>query len=414
MNSKIIIEAITSPNGYNNFLYENQVKNIKELTGKLGSICYMTDSYNDIKFENKDKSIKRYDRIIKNGHHSIVDHCYITLIFENITKMQAMVLNSFQCYTTSEKSARYTVFQNNTEQEDLLFNKWKNYIIENNNKLPGLNIEDENKLDKIANENARYFLSIFNKSTTMAYTISIRQLNYILNWIENLISNKSDLPQTKFNELLILDMINLSELIRSTNISFFNIEDNKNRHISFLSKQTNDISLLCNKDHFGPTYNTMYKASFSQLAQAQRHRTLKYHMLYDGTEKDEYFIPEFLQDKEIINEWLNDMKTIDFPQGLLVNVVEMGTLENFLLKCKERLCYRAQIEICKQTAHTLIKYYKNYIYDKDTIFSKILQGEIDKYVDLAYGELKVKPKCSILGNCKEPCGNCKKFLHRTY
>ena len=59
MNSKVIIEAITSPNGHNNFLYENQVKIIKELTGKIGSICYMSDSYNDIKLENKENSIYR-------------------------------------------------------------------------------------------------------------------------------------------------------------------------------------------------------------------------------------------------------------------------------------------------------------------------------------------------------------------
>ena len=93
--------------------------------------------------------------------------------------MQAMVLNSTQCYNTSEKSARYTVFKNNTPQEDLLYNKWKNYIIENNKEL-GLNIEDEKKLEKIANENARYFLSVFNKSTTMAYTASVRQWNYLI------------------------------------------------------------------------------------------------------------------------------------------------------------------------------------------------------------------------------------------
>ena len=410
MKTKVTLEAMTTANGYINYLYEEQIKNMKEISGKLGSICYMNDSYSEIKIENREKSIKRYERIISNGHHSIADHCYVTLVFENISKMQAMILNSLQCYNTSEKSARYTVFDNNTEQEDFLYNKWKKYIVENNNKLPGLNIEDKNKLDKIANENARYFLSVFNKSTTMAYTTSVRQLNYLINWLDNMtdIDNK-----TKFNTLLFKDIKELSELIRSSNIPFFHIEDNKNRHISFLSKQTKDISLSYIKDSFGPTYNTIYKASFAQLAQAQRHRTLKYHMIYDGSKnKEEYFVPAFLQDEEIINEWISDMKTIDYPQGLLVDVVELGTLENFLLKCKERLCYRAQVEICKQTAKTLIKYCENYLYTFDS--HDIIVEELEKYVDLAYGEFKVKPKCSILKGCKETCGHCKDFLDRTY
>ena len=132
-------------------------KDIKIISGKLGSICYLEKDYNAIAEEDDEKSLKRFNRITSNGHHSIADHCYVTIVFENISKMQAMVLNSTQCYNTSEKSARYTVFKNNTPQEDLLYNKWKNYIIENNEEL-GLNIEDEKKLEKIANENAIYFL----------------------------------------------------------------------------------------------------------------------------------------------------------------------------------------------------------------------------------------------------------------
>ena len=393
-------------------------KDIEIISGKLGSICYLEKDYNAIAEEDDEKSLKRFNRITSNGHHSIADHCYVTIVFENISKMQAMVLNSTQCYNTSEKSARYTVFKNNTPQEDLLYNKWKNYIIENNEEL-GLNIEDEKKLEKIANENARYFLSVFNKSTTMAYTASVRQWNYLIDWlyaIDWLYSFEKisrDMKDTSFNRNLKSDLHDLLLALMASNIYIEGLRDNKDRHLSFLSKQTRDISLgYCHKDNFNVTYNTTYKASFAQLAQAQRHRTIKYYMMHDGSEDNEYFIPYFIKDQDTINEWISDMETIETPQGLLVYVTEVGTLENFLLKCKERLCYRAQVEICKQTANTLVKYYEEYISKYDT--PSIIKEEVDKYIKEKNDNLCVQSKCSILGECKESCGHAKDFLDRTY
>ena len=45
-----------------------------------------------------------------------------------------------------------------------------------------------------------------------------------------------------------------------------------------------------------------------------------------------------------------------FPQGMLVQVNERGTIENFVLKCTERLCGSAQLEIMEQTQITMLKY----------------------------------------------------------
>ena len=407
---KFRIAAITEGRNDDSINIDNK-KDIEIISGKLGSICYLEKDYDAIAEEDDEKSLKRFNRIISNGHHSIADHCYITIVFEGISKIQAMVLNSTQCYNTSEKSARYTVFKNNTPQEDLLYNKWKNFIIDNNEKL-GLNIEDKTKLEKIANENARYFLSVFNKSTTMPYTASVRQWNYLIDWLYQFEENR-DMKDTSFNKNLKSDLNELRSALLNSNVYIEGLRDNKNRHLSFLSEQTNDISknFKYEDDHFGITYNTKYKASFAQLAQAQRHRTIKYYMLHDGSEQEEYFVPEFLKDKKLINEWLLDMHTIESPQGQLVNVIECGTLENFLLKCTERLCYRAQVEICKQTAETLKIYANNYLCKKYTENME----EFKKYISLDYECLyKVHPKCSILGECKEPCGHCKEFLNRTY
>ena len=41
---------------------------------------------------------------------------------------------------------------------------------------------------------------------------------------------------------------------------------------------------------------------------------------------------------------------------MLVNVNERGTVENFALKCTERLCGAAQLEIMEQTKATMNKY----------------------------------------------------------
>ena len=41
---------------------------------------------------------------------------------------------------------------------------------------------------------------------------------------------------------------------------------------------------------------------------------------------------------------------------MLVKVNERGTVENFVLKCTERLCGAAQLEIMEQTVITMNKY----------------------------------------------------------
>ena len=41
---------------------------------------------------------------------------------------------------------------------------------------------------------------------------------------------------------------------------------------------------------------------------------------------------------------------------MLVKVNERGTVENFVLKCTERLCGAAQLEIMEQTVETMNKY----------------------------------------------------------
>jgi len=110
------------------------------------------------------------------------------------------------------------------------------------------------------------------------------------------------------------------------------------------------------EEYFGDVYATSYNASFAELAQAQRHRTISYSMrVLEG----EYYIPEILKDSESFTElWLSDLKDLagEYPQATLLQVHEMGTLDAFILKMKERKCTFAQLEINNITNDTLKKY----------------------------------------------------------
>lgn len=109
-------------------------------------------------------------------------------------------------------------------------------------------------------------------------------------------------------------------------------------------------------EEFGENYCTTYLASFAQFAQAQRHRTLSYE--FSLLDVPQFYIPPIIRNTELEKVWLDDISSLAnyFPQGMLVQVNERGTIENFVLKCTERLCGSAQLEIMEQTHNTLLKY----------------------------------------------------------
>jgi hypothetical protein len=111
------------------------------------------------------------------------------------------------------------------------------------------------------------------------------------------------------------------------------------------------------KEFFGDIYAMKYYGSFAELAQAQRHRTISYQM--EILEEPEYFIPPIIKDnKDMVSEWISDMGSVSnlYPQGILLNIYETGTYDNFILKCKERICTCAQLEICNETYNNLLRY----------------------------------------------------------
>lgn len=314
-----------------------------DFSGKSAGICYLPDTLETLFSESPEKTQRRATGNIKSGHHSVFGHPTYNLSLEGIPKILAMILNNEKMYNTSEKSARYTVMQP-SEQEKKLYEKWiEIYKEQIAKKYPEF---EEKRVKKLAQENARYLISVFTPATVMEYTVNFGQLNYIINWAKDYIAEE---PDNSFS-------IKLKEVFKEFLEAMPDLEVEgldsrvKQRKFSFFAQRKN------RKEEFGENYCTTYLASFAQVAQAQRHRTLSYEIALLDTPS--YYIPPIIMGTDFEKEWLKDISSLEefFPQGMLVQVNERGTIENFVLKCTERLCGAAQLEIMEQTNLTMKKY----------------------------------------------------------
>lgn len=326
--------------------------------GHAAGICYMPEDFDAILNEKKEDTIKRAKGTLISGHHSVYDHIYYNLLLENVPKILAMILNNEGMYSTSEKSARYTKMEPSPE-ELLLYNKWLerfNILIteeygERYLKYFEGKDNPEKKaataIKKLAQENARYMISVFT-NTVMEYTVTFRQLNYIISFFKSFMETADDSP---FNIKLKSAMQDFVEAIPEEVKELRLNSEEKERKISIFDDRKS------RSEYFGETYCTTYKGTFAQYAQTHRHRTLWYKLKFLDT--FEYYVPELLKGhNDLIEEWGKDITSVAhlYPQGMLISIRERGTYENFILKCKERLCGCAQLEIALQTKETLNKY----------------------------------------------------------
>ena len=348
-----------------------------DFSGKSAGICYLPDTVETLFAESPEKTQRRVNGNIKSGHHSVFGHPTYNLCFEGIPKILAMVLNNEKIYNTSEKSARYT-HMTPSVQENTLYEKWI-HIFEDviSSKYPEF---DSKRILKLAQENARYLISVFTPATVMEYTVNFGQLNYIINWAKDYINNADD---SAFS-------LKLKDVFREFLDAMPDLEVDgldsriKNRSFSLFSTRPNRY------EEFGENYCTSYLASFAQLAQAQRHSTLSYEMSLLDT--PEYYIPPIIRGTDLENSWLEDIPSLSqyFPQGMLVKVNERGTIENFVLKCTERLCGSAQLEIMEQTSEIMNKY----------LAATVDKPELHNYL-LPYSK---GARCTFPGwKCNSPC-----------
>ena len=314
-----------------------------DFSGKSAGICYLPDTVETLFAEAPEKTQRRADGNIKSGHHSVFGHPTYNLCLEGIPKILAMILNNEKIYNTSEKSARYTHMEPSPQEKEL-YEKWIE-IFKEQILIQYPKFEDKRAL-KLAQENARYLISVFTPATVMEYTVNFGQLNYIINWAKDYIKNAEE---NAFS-------IKLKETFKEFLASMPDLEiegldsRNKNRNFSLFAQRKN------RNEEFGENYSVTYLASFAQLAQAQRHRTLSYEITL--LDEPKYYVPPIIAGTNLEKEWLKDISSLKefFPQGMLVQVNERGTIENFVLKCMERLCGFSQLEIMQETKNIMNKY----------------------------------------------------------
>ena len=316
-----------------------------DFSGKAAGICYMPDTIDTLFSESLEKTRKRANGNIVSGHHSVFGHPTYNLVLEGVPKILAMILNNEKMYNTSEKSARYTVMEPSPQEKEL-YEKWIEIFSEQIQRV--YPVFTPKQIRKLAMENARYLISVFTPATVMEYTVNFGQLNYIIAWARDYIAEDKveDQFQKNVQEVLKQFLLALPDL----EVEGLDSRLKKRKFSLFASRRR--------QEEFGENYSVNYKATFAQLAQAQRHRTLSYEMKMPN--HPTYYIPQIIFNTKWVGEWLKDIWSLNdyYPQGRMVWVNERGTVENFVLKCTERLCGAAQLEIMNQTRRTLKRYLK--------------------------------------------------------
>ena len=176
------------------------------VAGLMGATCYMPDTFDKLNSKTEEQVLRIAEIVESNFHHSTFGHSFVTLEITGIPKALAMVLNNEHDYNTSEKSARYTIMKDVAPDQKELYDKWTRiFKAEIEKRYPnGSNPffdEAGKKAQKLAQENARYMISVFTP-TNMVYTVSFRQLNYIAHWMEYQIAH----PDNAFYEAMQKEM----------------------------------------------------------------------------------------------------------------------------------------------------------------------------------------------------------------
>ena len=340
------------------------------LAGKAAGICYMPDDYLSEGINNEEKCLKRAKMTAENGHYSTWEHMSVSLLITDIPKMLAMMLNNTQYYSTSEKSGRYTKMEGVGKDKEY-YDKWLNIFKALINLQYG-DILSDSEIEKKAQENARYMLSVFTP-TTMIFTCPYGRLMIVF---QQLLSFANDAKLTKkgtfYTQLQEACKDFVNKACVALKIDKISLRENKfrkyplflpNNFIEAPVYYIIDTEDIDKEDYFGNTYTVNYWGSLAQLAQVQRHRTLNYSIKLPDKENIDFYIPKILTGR-LRDKWYNDLAYLlsveeIIPQATMVKITEQGTVENLVLKSFERMCNHAQLETALQTKEILETYYKN-------------------------------------------------------
>ena len=367
------------------FLTKDKKKFDKKLalydTGVKAAVCFKDGNITpeDIRAtETEAKIIKRGINTILSDHTSPSEQPTVSLEITGIPKILCMILNNEHLYAADERSLRYTEVKESSyisKKEVELYNKWLSIFISilNTKYLDfflkynkGSTKEQttkkaSNAIKKLAQENARYMVSVF-MPTTLTYTVPLAQINKICLYMDRIIAD----PHNEFEQLLIPylkefienlkdldvlvtkhDVIKLCPDLAQEDSDTLLYQNNKSIDLSLFAER-NKFSGINLPNEYGTTFSYNMEISLASLAQFHRHRTINYEMLTPDKDDMKFYIPLLLEDEPVLSkEWLEDILKVRsiYPQGTIVRVNANGPLKHLVNYVgKERACDRAFLE----------------------------------------------------------------------
>lgn len=381
---EISVIATTHPN------YQAKKRELDRFGGMAAGVCYMAHDFATLRAEDQTKTFRRADLTKSSGHHSVYDHATITLYLHCIPRILEGMLDNERYMVSSVKSGRYTLHPL-PEDEQVVYDKWLNKfttLIRDTYQADYPQFFTDNKIKKLAMENARYVTSSFTM-VSMLHTVSYRQLNYLYGFFSDY-ATKIKESNNPFEQKLYPYIVNFIEQLKQTGyIDEVLTQNGKSRQ----------VSMFCERpvtEYFGDVYATNFRCSFAVYMHLNRHRTLKYYMKTPASpEKLDFYVPELIADNDKLRaEWLADLDSLrgNYPQAMLVDVSEMGNLDDFILKAIERKCSSVLLETTRVVNNVLIKYHKALL--------AIHHDGADKLATMQKGA-----KCTFPNfKCPTPCG----------
>ncbi len=328
----------------------NNQKVAKRYVQNHARVCYSDKNWDELLDESFLPGLSK--SLISRGHHSPFDHFGLNFNFNGPEKAVAMVFNNQGMYTTSEKSARYTVMDNVPDHQKDLYNKWNGWFHgEISSRFPEADFpalhkkgnDDKTTAEKLSQENARYMTSVFTP-TIMTHTLSWRQMNILYHSFGDFIEENGD-GENEFKRTLAGGM---QSFVDSPEVKKWVIEEAQVRMKGSIPLRF--IRGTPVEEHFGEdVYSTNYEASFASLAQLHRHRLAVYDICGDVKKgaPEGFYVPRLVEAAGVSGEWkwdLGEVSEYDFPQAQLLNVGERGMREHLPAKTIERQCGLVQPE----------------------------------------------------------------------
>lgn len=381
---EISVIATTHPN------YLSPKRELDRFGGMTAGVCYMAHDFATLCAEEEEKTFRRADLTKASGHHSVYDHTSITLYLHCIPRILEGMLDNERYMVSSVKSGRYTLHAL-PDDEQQVYDKWLakfTTLIRDTYQETYPQYFTDNKIKKLAMENARYVTSCFTM-VSMVHTVSYRQLNYLYGFFTDY-AHKIEHSTNPFEQKLYPYLIEFVKLLESTGyIDDVLPQNGKQRQISLFREQPVT-------EYFGDVYATNFRCSFAVYMHLNRHRTLKYYMKTPSVpEKLDFYVPEMIEDKpDLKAEWLSDLNGLraNYPQAMLVDVSEMGNLEDFILKAIERKCSSVLLETTRVVNNVLNRYQKA-LQDSGHVGAETL------------AKMQKGAKCTFPNfKCSNPCG----------